>query len=255
MGYFMGPGDGPSMDRVYIIRDTGSTVRQYRHVVTPLVCLEMHAALMQVSGMADVMLSEEAEAEQLHGDHVRLPRFKQGEFTVADSDMNEVSPFQNKEFMSRVRDLADFDGVRAAQPTVKTATSIIAQGRDWAAGEHPGVSKLHNQPGTTLPAADRPREDWPAGTVRSPPPEPAMLFSRDAHRHTPGVAADVVAQTCERLLTMREPSLRPPWGLDAIDPRQQQTRMKALRSTSGTCTEKDTLQTEVTMVCLLTLVY
>ena len=58
MGYFMGPGDGPSMDRVYIIRDTGSTVRQYRHVVTPLVCLEMHAALMHVSGIADVMLSE-----------------------------------------------------------------------------------------------------------------------------------------------------------------------------------------------------
>ena len=56
MGYFMRPGDGPSMDRVYITRDTGSTVRQYRHVVTPLVCLEMHAALMHVSGMADAML-------------------------------------------------------------------------------------------------------------------------------------------------------------------------------------------------------
>ena len=33
-------------------------IRQYRHVVTPLVCLEMHAALMRVSGMANVMLSE-----------------------------------------------------------------------------------------------------------------------------------------------------------------------------------------------------
>ena len=75
MGYFMGPGDGPSMDRVYITRDTGSTVRQYRHAVTPLVCLEMHAALMHCAGMADVMLSEEAEAEQLHEDQVRLPCF------------------------------------------------------------------------------------------------------------------------------------------------------------------------------------
>ena len=45
-----------------------------------------------------------------------------------------------------------------------------------------------------------------------------MLFSRDAHRHTPEVAADVGAQTCERLLTMREPGLRPTWGLDATDP-------------------------------------
>ena len=29
MGYFMGPGDGPSMDRVYIPRDTGSTENNY----------------------------------------------------------------------------------------------------------------------------------------------------------------------------------------------------------------------------------
>ena len=108
MGYFMGPGYGPSMDRVYITRDRGSTVRQYRHVVTPLVCLEMHAALMHCPGMADVMLSEEAEAEQLHGDQVRLPRFKRGEFTVVDRDINEVPPYQNDAFTSRVRDPAMF---------------------------------------------------------------------------------------------------------------------------------------------------
>ena len=54
---------GPSMDRVYITRQTGATVRQYRHVVTPLVCLEMHAALMHCSGMADVMFSERAETQ------------------------------------------------------------------------------------------------------------------------------------------------------------------------------------------------
>ena len=218
MGYFMGPGDGPSMDRVHITRDTGSTVRQYRHIVTPLVCLEMHPALMHVSGMADVMLSERDDAKQFEGDQATIPRFERGEFTVADRDMNEVLPYQNDAFMSRVRDLASFDTVRAAQPADKAATSIRAQGRDWAAGEYPGVSKLHNQPGRTLSATDRPREDWPAGTVRSPAPEPAMFFSRDAHRHTAEVAADVVAQTCERLLTMREPGLRPTWGLDAIDP-------------------------------------
>ena len=141
-----------------------------------------------------------------------------GEFTVADRDMNEVPPYQNDAFMSRVRDLASFDTVRAAQPADKAATSIRAQERDWAAVEHPGISKLHNQPGRTLTATDRPREDLPAGTVRSPPPEPALLFSRDAHRHTPEVAADVVAQTCERLLTMREPGLKPTWGLHALNP-------------------------------------
>ena len=94
----------------------------------------------------------------------------------------------------------------------------MALGRDWTAGEHPKVSKQHNQPGRAVTAMDRPREDWPAGIVRSPPPEPALLFSRDAHRHTPEVAADVVAQTCERLLTMLEPGLQPTWGLDARNP-------------------------------------
>ena len=127
MGYFMGPGDSPRMDRVYITRDTGATVRQYRHVVTPLVCLEMHAALMHCAGMADVMLSEQAEAEQLEGDQIRLPRFERGEFTVADRDLNEVPPYQNDAFMSRVRDLASFDTMRATQPADKGATSIRAQ--------------------------------------------------------------------------------------------------------------------------------
>ena len=44
------------------------------------------------------------------------------------------------------------------------------------------------------------------------------MLSRDAHRHTPEVAADVVAQTCERLRTLREPGLGPTWGLDAEHP-------------------------------------
>ena len=33
VGFFMGPGDGPSMDRVYVKSTTKSTVRQYRHGV------------------------------------------------------------------------------------------------------------------------------------------------------------------------------------------------------------------------------
>ena len=251
---FMGPGDGPSWDRVYTTRDPGATVRQYRHVVTPLLCLEMHAALMHCARMADVMLSEQAEAEQLEGDQIRLPRFERGEFTVADLDLNEVPLYQNDAFMSRVRDLASFDTVRAAQPADKGATSIRAQGRDWAAGEHLGVSKQHNQPGRALTATDRPREDWPAGTVRSPPPEPALLFSRDAHRHTPEVAADVVAQTCERLLTMREQA-SDPHGAWMLETHQQRMHMKALKSTSEKRIATDTLWTAITVGCHPTLIY
>lgn len=51
MGYFMDPGDGPSMTRVYITKGARSTVRPYWHAVTPLVCLEMHAALMHCANL------------------------------------------------------------------------------------------------------------------------------------------------------------------------------------------------------------
>ena len=102
-------------------------MRQYRHVVTPLVFLEMHAALMHCSGMADAMLSERAETDQLEG----------GVFEVADRDLNEVPPYQNDAFMNHVRDLATFERVRAARPAYERAATVMAQGRDWAAGEHP----------------------------------------------------------------------------------------------------------------------
>ena len=45
---------------------------------------------MHCLGMADVMLSEQAETEQLEGDKARLPRFERGVFEVADRDLNEV---------------------------------------------------------------------------------------------------------------------------------------------------------------------
>ena len=167
MGNFMGPREGPSMDRVYISKGAGATVRQYRHVVTPLVCLEMHTALMHCAADNAEVLTEQQEAEHLEGDQARLAPYERGVFEVTDKDMNEVPPYQNDEFIQQVQGIATFDHVRAAPPA---------------------------------------------------PLEPALLFSRDAHRHTPEVAADVVAQTCERLLTLREPGLRPTWGLDAENP-------------------------------------
>ena len=180
-----------------------------QHVVTPLVCLEMHAALMRCAGHAKTMLSEQMETEHLEGDHARLERYERGVFEVTDMHLNEVPPYQNDEFMQQVQLLVAFDHVRAAPPAQAGAATVLAGGRDWSEGEHPKHSKQHNQPGRALTSLDCPYSDWPAGIVRSPRPEPALLFSRDAHRHTPEVAADVVAPTCERLLTLHEPGLRP----------------------------------------------
>ena len=221
MGYFMEPRDGPSMDRVYITKATGATVKQYQHAVTPLVCLEMHAALMHCAGHAETMLSDHTEAEHLEGDQANLEPYERGEFEVTDRDMNEVPPYQNDEFMQHVQRLAAFNHVRAAPPAQAEAATVgaaTARGRNWSQGEYPKISKLHNQPSRALTSLDCPYSEWPAGTVRSPPPEPALLFSRDAHRHALEVAADVVAQTCEQLPTLREPCLHPTWGLDAENP-------------------------------------
>ena len=220
-GHFKGPRDGPSMDRVYISRLTGATVRQYRHEVTPLVCLDMHAALMHCSRLAETLLPEQVEPEHLEGDQARLQPYERGLFEVTDRDMHEVPPYENDAFMQQVQRLAALDHVRSAPPPQAGAATVDAttfQARDWSQGEHPKVSQQHNQPGTALTSLESPRNEWPAGTVRSPPPKPALLFSRDAQRHTPEVAADLVAQICERLLTLREPGLPPTWCVDAEHP-------------------------------------
>ena len=39
-------------------------MRQYRNVVTPLVCLEIHAALMHCSRLAETQLPEQVEASE-----------------------------------------------------------------------------------------------------------------------------------------------------------------------------------------------
>ena len=141
MGYDMGRGDGPSMDRVCISRGTVATVRQYRHVVTPSVCLEMHAALMHCTGNADNVLTEQMETEHLEGDQARLARYERGVFEVAARDMIEVPPYQNDEFMQQVQRIATFDHVRAAPPAPADAATASARGRDWSEGEHPRLRK------------------------------------------------------------------------------------------------------------------
>jgi hypothetical protein len=100
----------------------------------------MHAALMHCSGMADAILSEQAETEQLEGDQARLARFERGVFEVADRDLNKVPRCQNDAFMQQLQQLAAFDHVRAAPPPAGSTTC----GRDLTLGEHPNVSKQHN---------------------------------------------------------------------------------------------------------------
>ena len=65
---------------------------------------------------------------------------------------------------------------------------------------------------------EHPREHWLQDVVKSPPYGPVLLFARDDARSTPEVAAGVVAETCEGMLSLWEPDLGPTWGLDVEHP-------------------------------------
>ena len=169
-------------------------------------CSESHTA----SDMSD---------EQVLADQEELPEFERGLFEVDARDPDEVLPYTDDPFMEHVKAIATFDTVRAVPPD-PTRRTVGKRGVNvhWQAGEHPTISERHNQPGTALHTVEHPREHWPENAVKSPPYGPALLFARDAARSTPEVAAGVVAETFERMLSLWEPDLGPMWGLDARRP-------------------------------------
>ena len=109
----------------------------------------MHTAPIHCAADNAEMLTEEREAEHLDGDQARLAPFERGLSEVTESDMNEVPPYQNDEFMQQT---SSFDNVRAAPPAPAGAATVSARGRNvsWSEGEHPRLSKQHNQPGRAL---------------------------------------------------------------------------------------------------------
>ena len=253
IGFFMGPGDGPSMDRVYVKSTTKSTVRQYRHLVTPRVCLEEYAMKLDCS---ELHTASDMSDEQILADEQELPDFERGLFEVDARDPDEVLPYTDEPFMDRVRTIAarsrsslrgvvstgfsttlaallglvkgavaarrrkrdGHDTVRAvpADPTRRTVgkRGVNVQ---WQAGEHLTISR-HNQPRIALHTVEHPREHRPEDAIKSPPYGPTLLFARDATRSTPEVAAGVVAETCERMLSLWEPDLGPTWDMDVEHP-------------------------------------
>lgn len=80
------------------------------------------------------------------GDQDVLHAYAQGEFEAAERELHEVPPYQNDPFIQQVKDIATFDNARAALPS-PASTTVAAQevNVDWAEGEHPRLSNLHNQ--------------------------------------------------------------------------------------------------------------
>ena len=203
------------MDRVYVTSTTKSTARQYRRVVTPRVCLEEYAMKLHCS---ELHTASDMSDEQVLADQPELPDFKPVLFEVHAKELDEVLPYTDEPFMDRLKAIAMFDIVRAVPPD-PTRHTVGKRGVNvqWQGREHP-TSELHNHPGTTLHTVEYPREHWPQDVVKSPPYGLALLFARDATQSTPEVAAGVVDQTCERMLSLWEPDLVPTWGLDVAHP-------------------------------------
>ena len=146
--FFMGSGDGPSMDRVYVKSTTKSIVRQYQHVVTPRVCLEEYAMKLHCSEM---QAASDISDEQVLAYQQELPDFEQGLFEVDSRDPDEVLRYTDEPFMGHVKAIATFDNGRAI-PLDPTKRSVDTRGVNVQrkAGEHPTISERHHQPGIAL---------------------------------------------------------------------------------------------------------
>ena len=133
IGFFMGPGDGPNMDRVYVKSTTKSTVRQYRHVVTPRVCLEEYAMKLHC---IELHTASDMSDEQVLSDQEELPEFERGLFEVDARDPHEVLPYTDEPFMEHVKAIATFYTIRAVPPD-PTRRAVGKRGVNvlWQAGE------------------------------------------------------------------------------------------------------------------------
>ena len=167
IGFFMGLGDGPSMDRVYVKSTTKSTVREYRHVVTPRVCLEEYAMKLHSS---EVHTASDMSDEQVLADQQELPSFERGLFEVDARNPDEVLPYTDEPFMDIVRAIATFDTVRAVPPdptrrTVASGESTSNRKRGSIRPSASGTTSLalrftlwsiHGSTGRRTPSSRRP---------------------------------------------------------------------------------------------------
>ena len=181
-GFYMGPGSGPSMDRVFLKHGGTGTVKQFRHVLVPPAFAQQHAMRMNLAV-----------------EHYPPPLYEKGThkdermgtvFQVAVRDESEHAAYADEPFMEELADLHMFDSIRAAPPDPKgEAVAVRGDNILWDCGEHPALGHRHNDMSQTLHSHHVP--PLPPGK-KSPPPQldSAVLISRHRHRDTPEVVKD-----------------------------------------------------------------
>ena len=185
----MGPGSGPSMDRIFLKNGGTGTVKQFRHVLVPPAFAKQHAMRMHLGvGHYPPPLYEKGTHEDERMGTV---------FRVAVRDESEHDGYADEPFMEELAGQDMFDSIRAAPPDPKgEAVAVRGDNIPWDCGEHPTLGHKHNDMSQTLHSHHvRP---LPPST-KSPPPQldSVVLISRHRHRDTPEVVKDIFNHVTE----------------------------------------------------------
>ena len=182
-GFYMGPGSGPSMDRVFLKNGGTGADKQFRHVLVPPAFAQQHAMRMHLAV-----------------EHYPPPRYEKGTheeermgtvFDAAMRDVGEHDAYDDEPFMEELAGLDMFDSIRAAPPDPKgEAVAVRGDNIPWDCGEQPALGHRHNDMSQTLHSHHV--HPLPPGT-KSPPSQvdSAMLISRRRNRNTPEVSKDI----------------------------------------------------------------
>ena len=108
-GFYMGPGLGPSMERVFLREPGSGAVKPYRHVLVPPALVQKHATRMY---MSEVMQPPEWSPLYVSREYEEPGT----NFAVQERDVNEQPTFSDERFMEELTILDLLDSVRAAPP-------------------------------------------------------------------------------------------------------------------------------------------
>ena len=191
-GFYMGPGSGPSMERVFLREPGSGAVKQYRHVLVPPALVQKHAIRMYISDVmqrpdwSPLYVSREYEAPGTS-------------FAVQERDMYEQPAHSDEPFMEELTRLNLLDSVRAAPPDpTDVAAAVRGDNIPWDCGEHPALGRSHNSLGDHLRQVHMPGEVSPPPSpppVEHPMPE---MICRQRDRHTPEAVRDMFTHMSER---------------------------------------------------------